>query len=169
MTSANPTPNASAPTPLDWQDLIASARDSIGSQPAAESRAANHRAVSTAYYATYDALCASNASVLVPQVTDQASIDAWGAGVSWFLPRTRHRKLEASPDLPVAGRAGFRSSIGGSVPGKAQRRLQPQERIHPARRRASPGPGGSGHRQVRTTAAVGTGGHRNYHPCLRDR
>ena len=77
MTSANPSSNVNAPTPLDWQDLIASARDSIGRQPAAESRAANHRAVSTAYYATYDALCASNATVLVPQVTDQASADAW--------------------------------------------------------------------------------------------
>ena len=77
MTSANPMSDASAPTPLDWQDLIASARDSIGSQPAEESRAANHRAISTAYYATYDALCASNAAVLVPQVTNQASADAW--------------------------------------------------------------------------------------------
>ena len=43
MTSANPSSNAIAPTPLDWQDLIASARDSIGSQPAEESRAANRR------------------------------------------------------------------------------------------------------------------------------
>ena len=77
MTSANPTANVSAPTPLDWQDLIASARHSIGSQPAEESRAANHRAISTAYYAAYDTLCASNASVLVPVVTDLVSIDAW--------------------------------------------------------------------------------------------
>ena len=66
----------SAPTPLDWRDLIASARRSIASQQPA-SRAANHRAVSTAYYAAYDALCESNASVLVPQVTDQAGVDAW--------------------------------------------------------------------------------------------
>ena len=66
----------SAPTPLDWRDLIASARRSIAiAQPS--SRAANHRAVSTAYYAAYDALCASNASVLVPHVTDQAGVDAW--------------------------------------------------------------------------------------------
>ena len=77
MTSANPTAIASAPVPLDWQELIASARDSIGSQPAAESRAANHRAISTGYYAAYDALCASNAEVLVPVVTAQAGIDAW--------------------------------------------------------------------------------------------
>ena len=76
MTSANRRPNVSAPTPLDWQDLIASARRSIDSQQP-ESRAANHRAISTAYYATYDALCASNASVLVPNVTDRAGADAW--------------------------------------------------------------------------------------------
>ena len=62
MTSANPTPNVNAPAPLDWQELIASARDSIGSQPSEESREANHRAISTAYYAAYDALCASNAA-----------------------------------------------------------------------------------------------------------
>ena len=77
MTSANPTANVSAPTPLDWQELIASARRSIGDQSMEESREANHRAVSTAYYAAYDTLCASNASVLVPQVIDQAGIDAW--------------------------------------------------------------------------------------------
>ena len=76
MTSARPTPNVSAPVPLDWRDLIASARRSIASQQP-ESRAANHRAVSTAYYAAYDALCQSNASVLVPNVTDQAGVDAW--------------------------------------------------------------------------------------------
>ena len=76
MTSANPTSNVSAPTPLDWRDLIASARHSIGGQQP-ESRAANHRAVSTAYYAAYAALCESNAAVLVPRVTDQAGADAW--------------------------------------------------------------------------------------------
>ena len=76
MTSANPTSSVSAPTPLDWRDLIASARRSIPGQPLA-SRAANHRAVSTAYYAAFDALCENNASVLVPQVIDQAGVDAW--------------------------------------------------------------------------------------------
>ena len=76
MTSANRRPNVDAPTPLDWQDLIASARYGISDQ-APEFRAANHRAVSTAYYAAYDALCASNASVLVPNVTDRAGADAW--------------------------------------------------------------------------------------------
>ena len=69
MTSANQTPNVNAPTPLDWEELIASARHSLTGQPP-ESRAANHRAISTAYYAAYDALCASNAAVLAPQVAD---------------------------------------------------------------------------------------------------
>ena len=76
MTSARPTSNVSAPTPLDWRDLIASARRSIASQQT-ESRAANHRAVSTAYYAAYGALCQSNASTLAPYATDQAGVEAW--------------------------------------------------------------------------------------------
>ena len=76
MTSANPASSVSAPTPLDWRDLIASAHRSIAGE-SLESRATNHRAVSTAYYAAFDALCESNASVLVPQVTDQAGADAW--------------------------------------------------------------------------------------------
>ena len=77
MTNANPTRNVTAPTPLDWQELIASARRSLGNQPSEESREANHRAISTAYYAAYDAFCESNASVLVPVVTDRAGADAW--------------------------------------------------------------------------------------------
>ena len=76
MTSASGTSNVSAPTPLDWRDLIASARRSIASQQPS-SRAANHRAVSTAYYAAFNALCESNASVLVPHAADQAGVDAW--------------------------------------------------------------------------------------------
>ena len=76
MTSANPASSVSASTPLDWRDLIASARRSIAGQPPA-SRAANHRAVSTAYYSAFDALCESNALALVPKVTDQAGADAW--------------------------------------------------------------------------------------------
>ena len=103
MTSANPTANVSAPTPLDWQELIASARDSIGSQPAEESREANHRAVSTAYYATYDALCASNASVLVPQVTDRGSADAWvrvyrGSSHGHAVANLKRHLTSLSPD-----------------------------------------------------------------------
>ena len=99
MTSANPTPNMNAPTPLDWQELIASARDSIGSQPAEESRAANHRAVSTAY----DALCASNPSVLVPQVTDQAGADAWvrvyrGSSHGHAIANLKRHLTSLSPD-----------------------------------------------------------------------
>ena len=76
MTSAHQEFNVLTPVPLDWRDLIESARHSLSSR-AAPSRAANHRAVSTAYYAAYDALCESNASVLVGQVTNQAGADAW--------------------------------------------------------------------------------------------
>ena len=103
MTSANPTVNISAPTPLDWQELIASARDSMGSQPAEESRAANHRAVSTAYYAAYDTLCASNASVLVTVVNDPVSIDAWvrvyrGSSHGHAVGNLKRHSASLSPD-----------------------------------------------------------------------
>ena len=99
MTGANRRPNANAPTPLDWQDLIASARRSIDSQQP-ESRAANHRAISTAYYA---ALCASNASVLVPQVTDRASADAWvrvyrGSSHGHVVGSLQRHRASLSPD-----------------------------------------------------------------------
>ena len=102
MTSANRRPNVSAPTPLDWQDLIASARYGISGQ-APESRAANHRAVSTAYYAAYDALSESNASVLVPQITDRASADAWvrvyrGSSHGHAVGNLQRHEASLSPD-----------------------------------------------------------------------
>ena len=102
MTSAGRTSNASAPTPLDWRDLIASARRSIaGQQPA--SRAANHRAISTAYYATYDALCQSNAMVLAPNVIDRAGVDAWvrvyrGSSHTHAVGNLRRHRVALSSD-----------------------------------------------------------------------
>ena len=76
MTGTNPMFNVKMPVPLDWRDLIESARHSLISQQP-ESRGANHRAISTAYYAAYDALCESNASVLVGQPSDRAGVEAW--------------------------------------------------------------------------------------------
>ena len=64
MNRASRTFNVPMPVPLDWRDLIDSARHSLTSRQT-DSRAANHRAISTAYYAAYDALCESNASVVV--------------------------------------------------------------------------------------------------------
>ena len=103
MTSANPTPNLNTPTPLDWRELIASARRSLGGQPSEESREANHRAISTAYYASYDALCASNAAVLVPQVTDQVGADAWvrvyrGSSHGHAVRNLQRHRASLSPD-----------------------------------------------------------------------
>ena len=102
MTNANQTPNVNAPAPLDWQDLIASARYSLTYQPP-ESRAANHRAVSTAYYAAYDALCESNASVLVSLVADQADADAWvrvyrGSSHGHAVRNLQRHRASLSPD-----------------------------------------------------------------------
>ena len=103
MTSANPTSDVNAPAPLDWQELIASARRSLGDQSVEESREANHRAISTAYYAAYDALCASNASVLVPVVTDLLSIDAWvrvyrGSSHGHAVGNLKRHSASLSPD-----------------------------------------------------------------------
>ena len=88
---------------MDWQELIASARRSLGSQPSEESREANHRAISTAYYAAYDALCASNASVLVPQVTNRAGVDAWervyrGSSHRHAVGNLKRHRASLSPD-----------------------------------------------------------------------
>ena len=103
MTSANPMSDAIAPAPLDWQELIASARRSLGDQSVEESREANHRAISTAYYAAYDTLCASNAEVLVPDVTDQAGIDAWirvyrGSSHGHAVGNLKRHSASLSPD-----------------------------------------------------------------------
>ena len=102
MTGPSPTSTVNAPTPLDWRDLIASARRSIASQQPA-SRAANHRAVSTAYYAAYDALCQNNAMVLVPNVTDRAGVDAWvrvyrGSSHGHAVGNLRRHRVSLSSD-----------------------------------------------------------------------
>ena len=103
MTSANPTSDVNAPAPLDWQELITGARRSLGSQPSEESRGTNHRAISTAYYAAYDTLCASNAEVLVPVVTDLVSIDAWvrvyrGSSHGHAVGNLKRHSASLSPD-----------------------------------------------------------------------
>ena len=102
MTSANRSPNVNAPTPLDWRELIAGAHRSIASQPP-KSRADNHRAISTAYYAAYDALCESNASVLVSQVTNRADADAWvrvyrGSSHGHAVGNLQRHSASLSPD-----------------------------------------------------------------------
>ena len=163
MTSANSSPNANAPTPLYWQELIASARRSIGDQSVSESREANHRAISTAYYAAYDALCESNARVLVPQVTDQTGIDAWvrvyrGSSHGLAIRNLKRHLTSLSPDAQ-----NFATTLEYLYEARLSADYNPRSVFKPARRRAFPGPGGSCHRQVRTAAAFGTGCHSHHH------
>ena len=73
------TPAAQPPEPIDWRDLIATGRvtlipQSPGTQPGA---AALRRAVSTAYYAMFHALAASNADALMGTPNDELTTDAW--------------------------------------------------------------------------------------------
>ena len=67
------------PTPINWRDLITAGRATLiaqppGTQPTQE---AIRRAISTAYYAAFHALCTSNADVLIGSPLDRLTIDAW--------------------------------------------------------------------------------------------
>ena len=75
MTTAVPQP----PLPIDWRGLISAGRASLTLQPPATqpNQEAARRAVSTAYYAAFHALTASNADTLVGTPTDQLTTDAW--------------------------------------------------------------------------------------------
>ena len=66
-------------TPIDWVDLIAAGRAMVIPQPPATqpTPAAIRRAISTAYYASFHALTASNADVLIGPVQNQLTADAW--------------------------------------------------------------------------------------------
>ena len=75
MTTAAPQP----PLPIDWRGLITAGRATLLPQPPATQPdpAAVRRAVSTAYYAAFHALTASNADTLIGTPTDQLTIEAW--------------------------------------------------------------------------------------------
>ena len=75
MTTAPPQP----PLPIDWRGLIIAGRATLTPYPPATQPdpAAVRRAVSTAYYAAFHALTASNAEVLTGTLTDQLTTDAW--------------------------------------------------------------------------------------------
>ena len=113
MTGANRTPNVSAADAAGTGRNSSPARGrSLGTQPSEESREANHRAISTAYYAAYDALCASNATVSGAGRDRPGRRRCLGTGVSGFFPWARRRKLATPPGIAVAGRAVFRQNPG---------------------------------------------------------
>ena len=65
--------------PIDWMELITAGRATLVPQPPATQPhpAAARRAVSTAYYAAFHALTASNADVLIGSPSDQLTTEAW--------------------------------------------------------------------------------------------
>ena len=65
--------------PIDWMELITAGRATLVPQaPATQpDPAAARRAVSTAYYAAFHALTASNADVLIGPPNDQLTTEAW--------------------------------------------------------------------------------------------
>ncbi len=67
------------PAPISWTDLIAAGRANLIPQPAATqpTQAAIRRAISTAYYAAFLALTASNTDALIGPVHDQLTAGAW--------------------------------------------------------------------------------------------
>ena len=73
------TPGIQPLAPIDWRDLIAAGRATLSPQPPATqpAPAALRRAISTAYYAMFHALAASNTDVLMGAAKDQLTADAW--------------------------------------------------------------------------------------------
>ena len=73
------TPAIQPLAPIDWRQLIATGRATLIPQPPATQPdpAAVRRAISTAYYATFHALSANNAEVLVGAASDRLTADAW--------------------------------------------------------------------------------------------
>ena len=67
------------PVPLHWQELIAAARHSLTPVPPATTatRAAVHRAISTAYYAVFHALKESVAAAILNRPADQFTAALW--------------------------------------------------------------------------------------------
>ena len=79
MTTGATPPAGLPPAPVDWTELIAAGRAALIPQPPAiqPAPAAIRRAISTAYYAVFHALTASNADALIGTVHDQLTADAW--------------------------------------------------------------------------------------------
>ena len=66
-------------SPVSWAELIATGRAALVPQPPdiQPSQAAIRRAISTAYYAAFHALTASNADILAGTGTGQLPTEAW--------------------------------------------------------------------------------------------
>ncbi len=79
MTTGVAQPPFQPPTPISWSELIAAGRVNLVPRPPTTqpAPAAIRRAISTAYYAVFHALAASNADVLAGPVYDSLTAEAW--------------------------------------------------------------------------------------------
>ena len=79
MTTASAQPPFHPPTPISWSELIVAGQANLAPQPPSNqpTPAAIRRAISTAYYAAFHALIASNADALIGPAQDQLTADAW--------------------------------------------------------------------------------------------
>ena len=105
--TASQQPSALPPDPLNWRDLLYAALESL--EPTAAhprpTRATAHRAVSTAYYATFHALMESNASSIIPQPDSELKAEAWTQVYRMPSHQEVRNRLEASrPLLPEPAR-----------------------------------------------------------------
>ncbi|MYC37857.1 MAG: hypothetical protein F4X66_13240 [Chloroflexi bacterium] len=79
MTTGATQPAFQPPAPINWAELIAVGRGTLIPQPPAAqpTTGAIRRAISTAYYAAFHALAASNADALIGPAHDQLTAEAW--------------------------------------------------------------------------------------------
>ena len=131
MTTGSQSSPVQAHMPLDWQDLIDSARRSL-TPPSAATRAAAHRAISTAYYAAYHALCKSNAEMIVGQPANQIAVDAWmrvyrGSSHRQATGNLERYRISLSPD----GEA-FAVTLGGLYNARIRADYNPASKFNAA-------------------------------------
>ena len=100
MTTGAVQPAFQPPAPINWAELIAAGRATLIPHPPAAQPApgAIRRAISTAYYAVFHALTASNADSLIGPSHDQLTAEAW---------IRIYRGLEMWPETPILPKPSF--------------------------------------------------------------
>lgn len=98
MTTGAPASQGPLAAPINWNDLIDAARALLNTQPPTTrvTDAAIRRAISTAYYAMFHALVASNAETLVGLPGDQATLQAWTRIYRNTSHRNAYNRLQSS-------------------------------------------------------------------------
>ena len=166
MTTGSQSSPVQVHMPLDWQDLIDSARRSL-TPPSAATRAAAHRAISTAYYAAYHALCKSNAEMIVGQPANQLSVDAWmrvyrGSSHRQATGNLERYRISLSPD----GEA-FAVTLGGLYNARIRADYNPRQQIQCRGPPTPTQPSRNSHPRLSRTFPRRTDRHRHHNPIER--